>query len=203
MGTSCFRTNVVPEYRISPDKLRTLIDSSKNKCKEERAKKIEAINKIKSEIVKFIKENDIKSANTKTDILIKDENYVAVYDILDPILEHVKEKCNNIVSDTECPEDLRNYLDSILYATIRLDIDELMIFKDKINKIYGSDYIEIAVNNKDKKVNKDLVEKLKITTFSEEVIKERQNQLLSEYQSKEQYLNNNTFKIILNQRIVI
>ena len=77
MGTPCFRTNVVPEYRISPDKLRALIDSSKNKCKEERAKKIEAINKIKSEIVKFIKENDMKSANTKTDILIKDENYVA------------------------------------------------------------------------------------------------------------------------------
>ena len=194
MGTSCFRTNVVPEYRISPDKLRTLIDSSKNKCKEERAKKIEAINKIKSEIVKFIKENDMKSANTKTDILIKDENYVAVYNILDPILEHVKEKCNNIVSDTECPEDLRNYLDSILYATIRLDIDELMIFKDKINKIYGSDYVEIAVNNKDKKVNKDLVEKLKITTFSEEIIKERQNQLLSEDQALVQQPNNSIAK---------
>ena len=194
MGTSCFRTNVVPEYRISPDKLRTLIDSSKNKCKEERAKKIEAINKIKSEIVKFIKENDMKSANTKTDILIKDENYVAVYDILDPIFELIKTKCNYIISTTECPEDLRNYLDSLLYAAIRLDIDELMIFKAKINKIYGSDYIEIAVNNKDKKVNNDLVEKLKITTFSEEIIKQRQNQLLSEDQTKVQQHNNSEAK---------
>ena len=189
MGTSCLRTNVVPEYRIPPDKLRTLIDSSKNKCKEERLKKIEAINNNKSEIVKFIKENDMKSANIKTDILIKDENYVTVYDILDPIFELIKTKCNYIISTTECPEDLRNSLDSLLYATIRLDIDELMTFKEKINKIYGSDYIEIAVNNKDKKVNNDLVEKLKITTFSEEVIKERQNQLKSENQNKSQRVN--------------
>ena len=192
MGTSCWRTNVVPEYHIPPDKLRTLIDLSKNKCKEERDKKIEMINKNKFEILKYIKENDMKSANNKTDTLIKDENYVAVYDILDPIFDLIKTKRNYIISTTECPEDLRYYLDSLLYATIRLDIDELMTFKEKITKIYGPYYIEKAINDEDKKVNKDLVEKLKITNFSEEVIKERQNQLLSEYQSKEQYLNNIT-----------
>ena len=192
MGTSCWRTNIVPEYHIPPDKIRALIDLSKNKCKEERDKKIEMINNNKSDIMKCIKENDMKSANNKTDNLIKDENYVAVYDILGPIFDLRKTKRNYIISTTECQEDLRYYLDSLLYATIRLDIDELMIFKEKITEIYGPYYIEKAINDEDKKVNKDLVEKLKITTFSEEVIKERQNQLLSEYQSKEQYLNNNT-----------
>jgi len=67
-----------------------------------------------------------------------------------------------------------------------------MTFKGKISKIYGPYYIENAINDKDKKVNKDLIEKLKITTYSEEVIKERQNKLLAEDQSKEQYTNNNT-----------
>ena len=190
MGTTCWRTNVIPENHIPPDKLRSLIDSSKNKCKEEKAKKIETINKNKSEIMKCIKENNMKLANNKTDNLIKDENYVAVYDILDPILDLIKSKCNYIISTNECPEDLRYYLDSLLYATIRLDIDELMTFKDKISKIYGQYYIENAINDKDKKVNKDLIEKLKITTFSEEVIKERQNKLLAEDQSKVQYTNN-------------
>ena len=192
MGTTCWRTNVIPENHIPPDKLRSLIDTSKNKCKEEKAKKIETINKNKSEIMKYIKENDMKSANNKTDNLIKDENYVEVYDILDPIFDLIKTKCNYIISTTECPEDLRYYLDSLLYATIRLDIDESMTFKGKISKIYGPYYIENAINDKDKKVNKDLIEKLKITTFSEEVIKERQNQLLSEDQSRVQYTNNNT-----------
>ena len=196
MGTTCWRTNVIPENHIPPDKLRSLIDTSKNKCKEERAKKIETINKNKSEIIKYIKENDMKSANNKTDNLIKDENYVEVYDILDPILELIKTKCNYIISTTECPEDLRYYLDSLLYATIRLDIDELMTFKDKITKIYGQYYIENAINDKDKKVNKDLIEKLKITTFSDKVIKERQNQLISENQSKPERTNSPTRSIL-------
>ena len=189
MGVECCKLDDIPEILVSHNELKVLIQLCQNKCKEEKDKKIEAINKIKSEIVKFIKENDMKSANTKTDILIKDENYVAVYDILDPIFELIKTKCNYIISTTECPEDLRNYLDSLLYATIRLDIDELMIFKEKIIKIYGSDYVEIALNNKDKKVNNDLVEKLKITTFSEEVIKERQNQLKSENQNRSKLVN--------------
>jgi hypothetical protein len=44
--------------------------------------------------MKCIKGNDMKSANTKTDTLMKDENYIAVYDILDPIFELIKTKCN-------------------------------------------------------------------------------------------------------------
>ena len=196
MGASCFEPNVTPGFAMPPDRLRTLIDLSKNKCKEERDKKIETINKHKSEIIKYIKENDMKSANTKTDYLIKDENYVEVYDILDPIFELIKTKCNYIVSTSECPEDFRDYLDSLLYATIRLDIDELMTFKGKITKIYGSHYVENAINNKNKKVNNDLVEKLKITTYSDEVIKERKNQLKSENQSKHQRINSPTRSIL-------
>ena len=194
MGVGCCKSDDIPEILVSHNELKVLVQLCQNKCKDERIKKIETINNNKSDIMKCIKGNDMKSANTKTDTLIKDENYIAVYDILDPIFELIKTKCNYIISTTECPEDLRNYLDSLLYAAIRLDIDELMIFKAKINKIYGSDYIEIAVNNKDKKVNNDLVEKLKITTFSEEIIKERQNQLLSEDQAKVQQHNNSEAK---------
>ena len=189
MGVGCCKSNDIPEILVSHNELKVLVQLCQNKCKDERIKKIETINNNKSDIMKCIKGNDMKSANTKTDTLIKDENYIAVYDILDPIFELIKTKCNYIISTTECPDDLRNYLDSLLYAAIRLDIDELMTFKEKINKIYGSDYIEIAVNNKDKKVNNDLVEKLKITTFSEEVIKERQNQLKSENQNRSQRVN--------------
>ena len=189
MGVGCCKLNDIQEILVSHNELKILVELCQNKCKEERDKKIETINKNKSEILKYIKENDMKSANNKADNLIKDENYVEVYDILDPILELIKTKCNYIISTTECPEDLRYYLDSLLYATIRLDIDELMTFKDKISKIYGPYYIENAINDKDKKVNKDLIEKLKITTFSDEVIKERQNQLISENQSKPERAN--------------
>ena len=138
----------------------------------------------------------MKSANNKTDNLIKDEYYVEVYDILDPIFDLIKTKCNYIISTNECPEDLRYYLDSLLYATIRLDIDELMTFKDKTSKIYGPYYIENAINDKDKKVNKDLIEKLKIATYSDEVIKERQNRLISENQSKPERANSPTRSIL-------
>jgi len=196
MGVGCCKLNDIQEILVSHNELKILVELCQNKCKEEKDKKIEAINKNKSEILKYIKENDIKSANNKTDNLIKDENYVAVYDILDPIFDLIKTKCNYIISTNECPEDLRYYLDSLLYATIRLDIDELMTFKDKTSKIYGPYYIENAINDKDKKVNKDLIEKLKIATYSDEVIKERQNRLISENQSKPERANSPTRSIL-------
>jgi hypothetical protein len=74
MGVGCCKLNDIQEILVSHNEFKILVELCQNKCKEEKDKKIEAINKNKSEILKYIKENDMKSANYKTDNLIKDEN---------------------------------------------------------------------------------------------------------------------------------
>ena len=55
--------------------------------------------------------------------------------------------------------------------------------REGISKKYGSDYITKADNNEDKFVDKNLVQFLQVTDFSEEVIKKRVNQLWAQRRS--------------------
>ena len=91
------------------------------------------------------------------DGLIRQEDYIEVCDILNPLLEALSERVIYIFTSTECPCDLRAHLDSIIYASIRLEVEELLKLRDSILKIYGRYYIEKAENNFDKLVNVFLV----------------------------------------------
>ena len=168
------------EPPVTANDLKILLDISQKRCTLARNKRVDMIRRKKDEIVGCLKQNNMDLAMAKMDNLLKDEDFITVYDILNPILEIVKEKCIYIVSKNECPADLRAPLDSIIYAATRVEIEELMKFRDKIKQKYGEAYILKADRNGDKFVNQNLEEKLKITAFSQEVIKIRLKQLCIE-----------------------
>ena len=119
-------------------------------------------------------------ANAKMNNLLKDEDLITICDILNPIFEIIKEKCPYIISSSECPADLRAPLDTVLYAATRMEVDGFMQFREKIIQKYGIAYVEKAGNNEDKFVNQNVVEKLKVTPFTPEMIKIRIKQLCKE-----------------------
>ena len=164
--------------------LSILLALSQKRCALYRNKKIVNIKKKKDEIIKCIKDNNMDLARSKMSNLLNDENYIFVYDILNPLLEIIKDRCNFITSNKECPADLRAPLDTILYAATRLEIEELMKFREKIILKYGSAYVTKADKNEDKFVNKELVEKLQLTVYPMEVIDLRIKQLSTEKQAK-------------------
>ena len=171
-----------PEKKEEPkpvpaEELKTLIKISQERCKLYRSKKVDNIRKTEEEIANCLKSNNLDLAKAKMDNLCKFEDLVTAYDIIHPILEIIKEKCNYIVSYSECPAELRAPLDSIIYAANKLEIQELMLFKEKILQKYGSSYISKAENNMDKLVNENLVAKLRVTVFNEQIIKIRLKQL--------------------------
>ena len=105
------------------------------------------------------------------DNLLKEEDYITIYYlILEPLLKIIKEKSNYILSNDECSRELRTPLDTILYSSTRLEIDELIQFREIIKQKYGSEYISKVDNNIDKLINEVLFEKLTLTVFSEELI---------------------------------
>ena len=164
----------------TPAEIKTYIMIAQTKLNLFRNKKIETIKKKKLEIANCLKENNLDVAKAKMDSLIREEDYITSYDILTPLLEILKERVTYIITSAECPADLRAQLDSVIYASTRLEFEELFKLRDLIMRKYGSAYIQKAESNVDKLVNINLVEKLKIKPASDAFLTIRLKQLCKE-----------------------
>jgi hypothetical protein len=160
--------------------IKTFIMIAQNRIMLFRNKKIDSIKKKKGEIVNCLKENNLDVAKAKMDSLIREEDYITAYDILTPLLEILKERVTYIITSTECPADLRAQLDSVIYASTRVECEELYKLRDLIMLKYGSAYIQKADSNIDKLVNVNLVEKLKVKPASDAFLIIRLKQLCKE-----------------------
>ena len=109
----------------------------------------------------------------KMDGILRNEDLIAAYDILIPLTEILKERCTYIITNNECPSELRANLDTAIYAARRIEIVEYMQFKDLIQRKYGEAYISKADNNIDKLVNQNIVDKLNVNIYKNEVKKMR------------------------------
>ena len=169
--------------------IKTYIMIAQNRIMLFRNKKIDSIRKKKSEIVNCLKQNNLDVAKAKMDSLIRDEDYITAYDILSPLLEILKERVTYIITSTECPPDLRAQLDTVIYASTRVECEELYRLRDLIMSKYGSAYIQKADSNVDKLVNVNLIEKLR---------KSLMNSLLKYYQ-----ISPEISEVLFNQGIIL
>ena len=151
----------------TPSEIKTTILKVQSKINEFRNEKLEIIKKKKFEIISCLEEKNLKTSKAKMKELIRQEDYIEVCDILNPYLEILSERVIYIFTSTECPKDLRALLDSIIYASIRFEVEELLKLRDLILKKYGIFYIKDAENNTDHLVNVSLVEKLRFKFCSD------------------------------------
>ena len=164
----------------TPIEIKTYIMIAQTKLTLFRNKKIALIKSKKMEIAKCLKENNLDVAKAKMDSIIREEDYITSYDILGPLLEILKERVTYIITSSECPPDLRAQLDSVIYASTRLEFEELFKLRDLIMRKYGSAYIQKAESNADKLVNINLIEKLRIKPPNDAFLTIRLKQLCKE-----------------------
>lgn len=131
------------------------------------------LKKKKDEIIDLLKNNNEDMAMAKMDGILRNEDLIAAYDILIPLTEILKERCTYIVSNSECPIELRAHLDTAIFSARRIDIEEYMKFRDLIQRKYGEAYISKADNNVDKLVDQNIVDKLGVNTYKDEAKKIR------------------------------
>ena len=162
---------------VTAERLKTLLSAAKARCTQQKNKSVGLIQKKEQEIIKSLQLNRLEDAKAKMNNLLADEDRIKVYENLNTIFEILKEKCTRIISNDECPADIRAQLDTVLYASIRLEIEELKQFHDLIIQKYGEAYVTKAKNNEDKLVNKNIEERLRSTVFSEVMVKQRLKQL--------------------------
>ena len=181
MGASSSKKEVkVEKPKITTKDLLPLLNVMQLKTSQAKSKKTHDTLKKKGEIVELLKNNNMDMAMAKMDSILRNDDFIAAYDILIPLIEILKEKCTYLVSNDECPAELKALLDTIIYAARRIEIEEYMRFKEKIQLKYGEAYIMKADNNSDKLVNANLVEKLGVNMYKDEVKKIRLKYLARE-----------------------
>ena len=147
---------------VRPIEVKTYVMSCQNKMSLYRNKKVYEIKKKKDEAIAALKQNNLDIAKAKMESIIRLEDTITVYDILGPLCEILKERITYLCEAQEVPPDIKAQLDTIIYASSRIDVDDLYQLRSLVQRKFGTYYIEAADQNKDGLVNINVVEKLKI-----------------------------------------
>ena len=147
---------------VRPIEVKTYVMSCQSKMTLYRNKKIYEIKKKKDEAIAALKQNNLDIAKAKMESIIRLEDTITVYDILGPLCEILKERITYLCEAQEVPPDIKAQLDTLMYASSRLDVDDLYQLRSLVQRKFGGYYIEAADQNKDGLVNVNVVEKLKI-----------------------------------------
>lgn len=169
-----------------------------------RNKKVYEIKTKKNEAVNSLKQNNLDVAKAKMESVIRAEDMITVFDILGPVCEMLKEKVNYIYEAHEVPVDIRAHLDTLIYASTRCEVDDLMNLRNLIGRKFGQFYLNKADANTDGLVNVNIIEKLSIRQANDSYLIIRLKQLCREKQIKydfpeeiapnfNQMINNNPF----------
>ena len=178
MGADQQKNKKGPPVKIpTANEIKTMIMVIQNKLNLYRSKRVYSIKQKKAETEKCLRANNLDVAKAKMDSVLRDEDMITVYDILGPLCEILKERVTYIISSSECPPDLRAQLDSVIYASTRVEVDEFQVLRNLILNKYGQNYIQKADANADRLVNVNLVEKLKIKPASDVFLTIRLKQL--------------------------
>ena len=164
MGNDSGKGNKGPTVAppVRPIEVKTYVMACQSKMTLFRNKKIYEIKKKKDEAIAALKQNNLDIAKAKMESVIRLEDTITVYDILGPLCEILKERITYLCTANEVPPDIKAQLDTLIYASTRIDIEELYKLRELVLRQYGSYYIQAAEQNKDGLVNVNVIEKLKI-----------------------------------------
>jgi hypothetical protein len=128
------------------------------------------ITKKKGEIKAYLKSNNIDGAKLKMETIISHEEKIAAYEKLGFQAETLKEKVALILYSERCPEDIRGILDTMVYASFRINMEEFQKLRELIGIKYGAGYISEAEGNILGLIDTSIIKNLTVKKISEGAI---------------------------------
>jgi hypothetical protein len=146
---------------ISSAELKASLIIAKNKILLMRNKKASSIQLKEKELVKFIQEKNMEVAKAKMRAVVIEENLIAVYDTVAPLLDIIKEKLQLLMYQSKkCPDELQPLLETVIYTSLRVEVEELHKLRDITSKQYGETFVAEAAEDVKGMVNQVVKEKL-------------------------------------------
>lgn len=103
-----------------------------------------------------------EKARIKAEALIRDDYMIEAFDILSLNCELLSERIKLISFSKECPPDLVSCVSTLIYASPRVDIPELVMVRKQFRAKYGKKFEESAFNNEGGVINERVVTKLSV-----------------------------------------
>ena len=116
------------------------------------------------EVAVMLAENPPKEekAKIRAEALIRDDNLIEAYEILQLECELLHERIKLIEYSKTCPPDLVSVVSTLMWAAHRVDIPELMTIRKLFRAKYGKQFEEDALRNADGVLNERVVTKLSV-----------------------------------------
>lgn len=103
-----------------------------------------------------------EKARIRAEALIRDDNMIEAYEILELQCELLGERVKLIEYSKTCPQDLVPVVSTIMWASHRVEIKELALVRKQFTAKYGKKFEENAMRNVDGCLNERVVAKLSI-----------------------------------------
>ncbi|KAI4386474.1 hypothetical protein MLD38_004405 [Melastoma candidum] len=123
------------------------------------------LKQMRKEIAQFLQVGQEAIARIRVEHVIREQNIMAAYDILELFCEFVHARVPIIENQKECPSDLREAIASIIFAAPRCsDVPDLLQLKNLFITKYGKEFISSAAELRPESgVNRELIEKLSVS----------------------------------------
>eukprot|EP00388_Colpodella_angusta_P030734 GDKK01020373.1.p1 GENE.GDKK01020373.1~~GDKK01020373.1.p1 ORF type:complete len:314 (+),score=89.53 GDKK01020373.1:79-942(+) len=112
---------------------------------------------IKLKIVELLKEDKEEKARIKAEQLMQEEKKELAYDLVETLCELLATRIAYVDSVKVPPPELVGTMHSIIYASERLGVQELLDVRDQLKYKFGNEFVATAKDNKHKEVHFKLV----------------------------------------------
>lgn len=103
-----------------------------------------------------------EKARIRAEALIRDDHLIEAYEILQLECELLHERIKLLQYSKTCPHDLVSVVSTLMWASHRVDIPELLLIRKQFCAKYGKAFEENAMRNYDGCLNERVVSKLSI-----------------------------------------
>ena len=152
-------------------KLRANLKMSVHRIKLQHNKESNLTKVNKKNIAKLLQEGKVELARIKTEQIIRTDDLLEAYGILELILEILHERIHYISASTkDVPDDLKESISSIVFAAKRLGIEELATCSKHFKYKFGAEFIEMAEKNEGNCVNERLFNKISLLKIKAKLV---------------------------------
>ncbi|KAJ3670627.1 hypothetical protein LUZ60_008053 [Juncus effusus] len=125
---------------------------------------------MRKEIFQFLRTGQETIARIRVEHVIREQNILAAYEILEIFCEFVLARVPIIESQKECPVELQESIASIIFASSRCsDLPELIHIKNLFVNKYGKEFVQYALELRpESNVNRSVIENLSVKAPSGE-----------------------------------
>ncbi|GLJ23867.1 hypothetical protein SUGI_0453520 [Cryptomeria japonica] len=164
-------------------KCKTLVRLAMSRIKLLRNKRDMQLQQLKRDLALLLQSGQDPSARIRVEHVIREQNIMAAYDIIELFCELIVARLSIIESQSKCPLDLREALSSLIFAAPRCaDIPELLEIRDLFGMKYGKEFVAAAAELRpDCAVNRTIIEKLSVKAPSGQVKLKLMKEIAKEY----------------------